>query len=267
MDGEFDIKLTFLGNVNPDSITLAGFHLTRNGEDWDLDDTKLSIVSSDEPGVFLLKGLTTPDDAVNVYSLRFDAATVEDLQGNTGVGICSVYWGTDAIPPEPATGLAILPDHGESATDNITCLLEGETLSLSVTVAEVPLTLHVYTRMEGTDEFTERLIIALDADSELTQILSLKEITEGGIYTVRVKLVDPAGNSTESDFQFELDTTPLAVDFSALPDDPADADELLITFNAPFVFAADITLADILTVTYNGKQVAGTTMEEVSTTK
>jgi hypothetical protein len=116
--------------------------------------------------------------------------------------------------------------------------------------------------LDGAEEFMKELVVELDEGDELIQILPLMEIIEGGIYTAQIRLEDPAGNSTESELQFELDTAPLTVAFSALPGNPADADALLVTFNAPVV-ETDITL-DILTVTYNGQQVTGMTLEKVS---
>jgi hypothetical protein len=227
MEGEFDVKLSFLGNIDGSSVTAAGLRLKKNGQLIDLP-AELSIEQdADSLGEFYIRGLGVLPAEVDFYSLRYDASGVKDVLGNTATGLRSVAWGNDVTPPDPIADLTLTPDTGFSANDRITQLAADKFLTLAGTLPELPCSyqLFAYDVDDEDGAAIDALSSEIFAPEEGSFAMSIDFNLPEGKYNLLLVLKDEAGNSTEQELSLQIDNTaPLPVSNAAVePDTGKDA--------------------------------------------
>ncbi|MGI5924261.1 MAG: Ig-like domain-containing protein [Lentisphaeria bacterium] len=206
MDGEFDVKLSFLGNIDPKTVTTDGLRLKKNGQIIALPEGVTIAQDGDSLGDFFIKGLDVLPAVVDFYSLRYDASGVKDILGTSCTGLRSVGWGNDVTPPEPIANLTLTPDTGLSPTDRVTQLAADELLTLAGTLPEMPCSYQLFAEpADGGDRdaVIDEIFVPEDGDNAMSIAFNLPE----GAYTLILVLKDEAGNSTEQQLSLLIDNT------------------------------------------------------------
>ncbi|HQL09587.1 MAG TPA: Ig-like domain-containing protein, partial [Lentisphaeria bacterium] len=204
MEGEFDVKLSFLGNVDPETVTAAGLRLKKNGQVIVL---PAGVTIEQDPvnlGEFYIRGLGVLPAVVDFYSLRYDASGVKDVLGTSGTGLRSVAWGNDVTPPAAIANLTLTPDTGLSATDRVTQLDADDNLTLAGTLPELPCSYQLFVEPVGAGDRTalsDDIFIPEDGNTAMSIAFNLAE----GSYTLTLLVKDEAGNSTEHQLSLVID--------------------------------------------------------------
>ncbi|HBJ38420.1 MAG TPA: hypothetical protein DDZ51_27440, partial [Planctomycetaceae bacterium] len=147
------------------------------------------------------------DPQVATFTLTVDGSGVSDLAGNLGSGVYSVSWTIDLDRPEPPTDLALTTSSGPVSNG----LINSFNAQISGTLAEPGLTVAVRDMRTGTD-LVRSVVSGTDFDLPI-------RFSSTGQHQLRVRVIDPAGNTTDAfmDDLFVTTEPPLVESISGIP--------------------------------------------------
>ena len=179
------------------------------------------------------------------YTFTVNTAGVTDLYGNVATGAEAGSTASDTFvlqttAPAAPTGLAISPDTGVSATDNLT---DTGHITLTGTIAAPGLTVEVY------DGLTNHLADAIVTGTTFSASLSLAP----GSHNLRVYAVDSAANvSADSYDMIFVDTTPPTAIFTTPTQATPQSAVSSVQFSFGKIIDGTSLTPDDLSLTLNG---------------
>jgi hypothetical protein len=190
--GPGSLDVTFSEPINLATFTSADVTLTCNGgPNLITGAVTVSSVSGSTYRLNGLSGLTTTDGA---YTLTVNAAGIQDLAGNAGLGTASETWTVDATPPAVIAVAAVTPSPRAVPVDSLDVQM-SEPINLSTfNASDLTLTLD-----GGSNLITGAVTVTLqDAVANIYRINGLTDLTGAdGHYTLTVNaagIQDLVGN-------------------------------------------------------------------------
>ncbi|MCY2967076.1 MAG: Ig-like domain-containing protein [Planctomycetota bacterium] len=164
--GVASVDVTFSRAVDPRTLSIADFRLTRNGSPNLLGPAQsVTFVSGT---TWRISGLTAPTIPLGVYEISVDARGVKDLSGNSGTNTAFDRWLMDYVPP--TSRVNPLPAIATSAT--FTVNVTGSDLDIAGIAPSSGLDLYqIYVSTDGkpfvlytTGKFSEGTSVNFTAD-------------------------------------------------------------------------------------------------------
>lgn len=180
------LDVTFAAPINPATFTWQDLTLTRNGGPNLI--TSAVTVSAVSPTVFRIANFNWVVGQEGEYAFTVSAGGILDAAGNTGSGSAAITWQMDTTRPGQPVNLALAPDLGVSATDE---LINTLTPTLTGTLPETNLTVRVSNLTTGADYGTA----AINGQ----QFAKPLAFATAGAHQLQVRVVDAAGNTAFPD--------------------------------------------------------------------
>lgn len=140
------LDVTFSEAINPASFDFRDITLARNGGANLI--TAAVQVTPLSAATYRISNFNSLVGVEGNYLLTVSATAVSDLAGNPGVGSGAETWVMDVTVPSRPMNLAIVPDHGVSATDGLS---NTNMPTLNGTLSESNLTVRIFDVTRGTD--------------------------------------------------------------------------------------------------------------------
>ncbi len=176
-----NLDVTFSHPINPATFNFADLTLTRNGGP-NLIGSNV-IVTALSPTDYRISEISWVQGSAGAYVFTVNAAGVQDLAGNAGVGSTNISWQMVLDTPPTPTNLVITPDLGISASDGLT---STNLVTLLGSVAGTNLTVRVYDESTATD-------LGL-ASMNGTNFSAALLFAASGTHRLKVTAIDGAGN-------------------------------------------------------------------------
>jgi hypothetical protein len=180
------LDVTLAAPINAATFTWQDLTLTRDGGPNLI--TSAVTVQAVSPTVFRIANFNWVVGQEGEYTFTVSASGILDAAGNTGSGSADITWQMDTTRPGPPTLLALAPDPGVSATDE---LINTLTPTLTGSLPETNLTVRVSNLTTGTDYGTAAI-----NGQQFAKPLSL---VTAGAHQLQVRVVDAAGNTAFPD--------------------------------------------------------------------
>jgi hypothetical protein len=196
------LVVTLSEPIDPSSFDYHAVTVTQNGGPNLV--TSSTTVTQVDATHYLLAGFNTSFNAATgidgTYVITVKGATLRDLAGNAGGGSVSESWVLNVTAPPAPTNVHISPDNGSSSTDGITNTLSFDVLG---SVADPSYSVRLYDLTTNTD-----LGSATVTGTTFSGAVTLDGV---GMHDLRVRVVDAAGNATDTTINVFIDTAPPTV--------------------------------------------------------
>lgn len=234
------IEVVFSKPIKPSTFSAANLTLTLDGENVTLS-SPLSIQPSG-PQSYQVSGLAAATAADGSYCLTVSAASVEDLEGDFGVGQRMLTWTMDATGPALVSLSGVSTPTASKAVDGLVVQFSEDVDPASFAAASLTLT-----RNGGPNLITSEISLQ-PIDGKSYRILGLADLdsTDGQyVLTVSAAMVrDLAGNLGHGgdSLTWIMDTVPPAppANLAITPDTGVSASDA-VTNSGSVIFSGDLS--------------------------
>lgn len=242
------IDVDFSEPIDITSLDVSDLTLTRDGDTENLlaGDTRVTFEDRGDNryrigGINWVQAFIAAPQIAS-FTLTVNASGISDLAGNAATGLLSSTWTIDLDKPQPLNDLQLSTFNGLVQNGQI----PSKQVQVAGTLAEPGLTIAIRDMTTGTDLIRQTI-------PGTTFALPIA-FASPGQHRLRIRQIDPAGNTTDEFLEnlFIQETLPFVESTSGLPSGPSGTalDTFTVTFVTP-VNASQV-LPTALRLTWNG---------------
>ena len=209
------LDVTFSKAINPDTLDLNDLFLSTDGSTNLITDAL--TIEELSTTTYRFSGLTSLQDADGDYLFAIQGEGITDLAGNSASNSLQQTWTLDTTAPETASNLEISASQLQTSSTSFTTASNSE------------LTVVNSTSLTIQGELSEEGLLILLEDATLDEKLAQAEVTgtsfsgevqlaAPGSRTLRIKVLDAAGNTTSQELDIFADVTkPVVLEILNVP--------------------------------------------------